>query len=58
MSQNLYNDQTWLGKSWLWTRAVAALRRQGEKGAQAPKRRQVATFFPGAFLIFWQKYNL
>ena len=28
------------------------------KGVQAPKRRQGAAFFPGAFLIFWQKYTL
>ena len=34
------------------TRAVDTLRRQSEK------RRQDAAFFPGAFLIFWQKYTL
>ena len=41
------------------SRAVAALRLLVRKKAvKAPKRCQGATFFPGAFLIFWQKYTL
>jgi hypothetical protein len=34
------------------------VQKKGGKGAQAPKRRQGATFFSGAFLIFWKKYTL
>ena len=41
------------------TRAVAALRRQCEKKAEKARRRlKGATFFSGAFLIFWKKYTL